>query len=86
MKIQLKKKTEIIETVESTYGISRRVYQHLYADIADMFIEYMLIKFKNLMTILKLMAGEQKLYLKLKMLLSCYLFFNCFIILMEGST
>ena len=40
MKIQLKKKAEIIETVESTYGISRRVYQHLYADIADMFIEY----------------------------------------------
>ena len=40
MKIKLKKKTEIIETVESTYGILRRVYQHLYADIADMFIEY----------------------------------------------
>ena len=36
----IEKKTEIIETVESTYGISRRVYQHLYADIADMFIEY----------------------------------------------
>ena len=39
MKIQSKKK-EIFETVESNYRIIRRVYQHLYADIADIFIEY----------------------------------------------
>ena len=34
------KKAEIIETVESNYKISRRVYQALFIDIADSFIEY----------------------------------------------
>ena len=29
------KKTETVETVENNYRILRRVYQHLYADIAD---------------------------------------------------
>ena len=36
----IEKKKEIIETIESNYRIIRRVYQHLYADIADIFIEY----------------------------------------------
>ena len=41
MKIQSKKrKTEITETVESSYRIIRRVFQHLYVDIANIFIEY----------------------------------------------
>ena len=31
---------QIIETVESKYKISRRVYQALLIDIADIFIEY----------------------------------------------
>ena len=34
------KNPEIIETVESNYKISRRVYQALFIDIADSFIEY----------------------------------------------
>ena len=36
----IEKKPEIIETVESNYRIIRRVYQHLYANIADIFFEY----------------------------------------------
>ena len=36
----IEKKKEIIETIESNYRIIRRVYQHLYADIADIFVEY----------------------------------------------
>ena len=36
----IEKKPEITETVESNYQIIRRVYQHLYADIADIFFEY----------------------------------------------
>ena len=39
MKIQ-PKKPEIIETVESNYGIIRGVYQSLYSDVADIFFEY----------------------------------------------
>ena len=35
-----KKQTEITETVESSYRIIRRVCQHLYVDIANIFIEY----------------------------------------------
>ena len=34
------KNPEIIETVESNYKISRQVYQALFIDIADSFIEY----------------------------------------------
>ena len=34
------KEPETIETVESNYKISRRVYQALFIDIADSFIEY----------------------------------------------
>ena len=34
------KKPKIIDTVESNYRIIRRVYQHLYADIADILFEY----------------------------------------------
>ena len=40
-KIQLKKILEIIETVESNYKTSGRVYQALFIDTADSFIEYM---------------------------------------------
>ena len=36
----IEKKPEIIETVESNYRITRRIYQHLYAEIADIFFEY----------------------------------------------
>ena len=34
------KKTEIINTVESNYKISRQVYQSAFVDVADSFIEY----------------------------------------------
>ena len=37
MEILLKKKPEILDMVESNYRIIRRVYQHLYSDIADIF-------------------------------------------------
>ena len=33
----IEKKPEIVETVENNYRIIIRVYQHLYADIADIF-------------------------------------------------
>ena len=36
----IRKNPEIIETVESNYKISRHVYQSLFADIADIFTEY----------------------------------------------
>ena len=36
----IEKKPEIIDTVESNYRIIRRVYQHLFADIADILFEY----------------------------------------------
>ena len=35
----INKKPEIIETVENNYKIIRRVYQHLYADVIDIFFE-----------------------------------------------
>ena len=34
------KKTEIINTVESNYKISRQVYQSAFVDVADSFIDY----------------------------------------------
>ena len=40
IKILLKKNSEIIDTVESNYRVIRRVYQHLYSDIADISFEY----------------------------------------------
>ena len=39
-KIQQKETTEIIETVKGNYKISKQVYQALFIDIADIFIEY----------------------------------------------
>ena len=38
--ISSEKKAEIIDTVEKNYRISKRVYQSLFVDIADSFIEY----------------------------------------------
>ena len=38
-KIQQKETTEIIETVKGNYKISKQVYQALFIDIADIFIE-----------------------------------------------
>ena len=35
---QVKKKPEIIDTVEKNYRISRRVYQSLFVDIATVFL------------------------------------------------
>ena len=34
------KKPEIMETIESNYRVARRVYQHLYYDIAELVFEY----------------------------------------------
>ena len=39
MKIQ-SKKTEMIDTAENNYKISRPVYQFLFVNISDSFIEY----------------------------------------------
>ena len=36
----IEKKPEIIETVEKNYRIRRRVYQYLFTEIADIFLEY----------------------------------------------
>ena len=36
----IEKKPEILEIVENNYRIIIRIYQHLYADIADIFFEY----------------------------------------------
>ena len=33
-------KPEILETIEGNYKVARRVYQYLYFDIADLFLEY----------------------------------------------
>ena len=35
-----KKNPEIMETIESDYTVARRVYQHPYYDIAELFFEY----------------------------------------------
>ena len=40
MIFQAKKPPDIIDTVEKNYRISRRVYQSLFVDVADSFIEY----------------------------------------------
>ena len=40
MIIRLKKKPEIIETVESNYRIIRRVYHSFYSDTTDIFFEH----------------------------------------------
>ena len=40
MKIQLKKKTEIIDVVEYNHKVPRRVFQSLFVDISDSFIEF----------------------------------------------
>ena len=34
------KNPEMMETIESNYRVARRVYQHLYYDIAELFFEY----------------------------------------------
>ena len=36
----IERNPEILETVESNYKIIRRVYKHIYTDIADIFFEY----------------------------------------------
>ena len=38
--IEIEKKTEIIETIESNYPIARRVYQQLYIDISELFVDF----------------------------------------------
>ena len=37
---QKEKKPEILDTIEGNYKVARRVYQYLYFDIADLFLEY----------------------------------------------
>ena len=36
----IEKNPKIIETVEKIYKIIRRVYQYLFAEVADIFLEY----------------------------------------------
>ena len=43
--IETEKKPEIIETVESNYRVTRRVYQQLYLDICWIYQVYWLLKF-----------------------------------------
>ena len=38
--IEIEKKPEIIETVESNYRVAKRVYQHLWIDISELFAEF----------------------------------------------
>ena len=38
--LKLRKKTEIIETVESNYRVARRVYQQLYLDVSRLFADF----------------------------------------------
>ena len=37
---QKENKPQILETIEGNYKVARRVYQYLYFDIADLFLEY----------------------------------------------
>ena len=66
----IKKKSEIIDTVEKNLKILRRVYQFLFVDVADSFIEYIhsldVDEIQELDNDLKVNGGEQNLYLKLK--------------------
>ena len=39
--LKLRKKTEIIETVESNYRVARRVYHQLYLDVSGLFADFM---------------------------------------------
>ena len=38
--IEIEKKPDIVETVESNYRVARRVYQHLWIDISELFAEF----------------------------------------------
>ena len=72
--ISSEKKPEITGTVEKNYRISRRVYQSVFVDVADSFIEDIhsfihsldVDKFSSLTMTLKPMGRGQNLYLKLK--------------------
>ena len=72
--ISSKKKPEIIDTVEKNYRISRRVYQSLFVNITDSFIEYIhslnVDEIQQLDDDLKANGSGQNLYLKLKMSMS----------------
>ena len=62
------KKPEIIENVEKNFKIIIRVYQHLYADIVDIFFEYIHSldsgEIQQLDDDIKTMGGELLIYLK----------------------
>ena len=68
----VEKKTEIIEAVESNYRVIRRVYQYMYADIADIFLEFIHSLDPNEIQKLdeetKAIRGELKAYWRWKML------------------
>ena len=78
------KKAEIIETVESNYKISRRVYQALFVEIADSFIEYI-----NSFDINEIQELDDnwwgvKSLLEVENAYELLTVSKCFIILMEG--
>ena len=83
----IEKNPEIIKTVESNYKISRSVYQFVFADVTNIFIEYIYLLDQDeifKLKILNLRGGEQNIYLKLKMILSFSLYFKDFAIAMGG--
>ena len=78
------KEPETIETVESNYKISRRVYQALFVEIADSFIEYI-----NSFDINEIQELDDnwwgvKSLLEVENAYELLTVSKCFIILMEG--
>ena len=71
--------------IEKNYILCKRVYQSLFFDITDLFIQYihsLLTKSNDLMTIEKQTDEGQNQLSKYKILLNFYIFFNFFTILM----
>ena len=82
------KEPETIETVESNYKISRRVYQALFVEIADSFIEYInsldINEIQELDDNLKTNWWGVKSLLEVENGYELLTVSKCFIILMEG--
>ena len=82
-------KPEIMLEIEKTYGICRRVYQSLFADVAYTFIEYIqslgLDEIQQMDEDENLMGGELNTCHILKIPMICYVFFKCFTTLTTGS-
>ena len=82
------RKPEIMHEIEKTYGICRRVYQSLFADVAYTFIEYIqslgLDEIQQMDEDENLMGGELNTCQILKIPMICYVFFKCFTTVTAG--